>query len=87
MIGLRDPGDRLGLGAEEVVEEDVDEGLLGHLACTSAPAAKAFSDPVRTMQRTLSLASAAVTAAASSRISVEFSAFSASGRFSRIRAT
>ena len=44
--------------------------LFSAISFTSAPAAKAFSDPVMTMQRTRSFASAADTAAASSRISV-----------------
>src|ERR1700742_1515933 len=53
----------------------------------SAPAAKGRSEPVRTKQRTASSASAAFKAAINSPISRLLSAFSASGRFSRIRVT
>ena len=55
------------------------------ISLISAPAAKAFSDPVMTMQRTLSLASAFSSAVHSSSRSCVFKAFSASGRFSLIR--
>ena len=52
----------------------------------SAPAAKAFSEPVMTMQPMASSASKAVSAAPSSSIKASFSAFSCAGRFSRISA-
>jgi hypothetical protein len=48
----------------------------------SAPAAKAFSEPVMTMQRTFSFSSAAFRALESSPRSCVLSAFMASGRFS-----
>ena len=53
----------------------------------SAPAAKAFSDPVTTIAPTLSSASNACTAATSSASTCELSALSAFGRLSVIRPT
>lgn len=53
----------------------------------SAPAAKAFSDPVSTTARTFGSASKAESACPTSARSWAFSAFSASGRFNRTSAT
>src|SRR5215475_3879792 len=53
----------------------------------SAPAANARSEPVSTRQRTEPSASASSSASESSPSSWLFSAFSASGRFRRIRVT
>ncbi|MOA52273.1 hypothetical protein D3C78_1755450 [compost metagenome] len=47
----------------------------------SAPAAKAFTEPVRTTQRTLSSSATLSRKSPSSPVRVVFSAFSASGRF------
>ena len=60
---------------------------FGAISLTSAPAAKAFSEPVTTMARTRGEASISVSASPSSSRSWSLSAFSASGRFSRMRAT
>ena len=61
--------------------------LFGAISLMSAPAAKAFSEPVRTIARTRGEASISASAAPSSPRSCRFSAFSASGRFSRTRPT
>lgn len=53
----------------------------------SAPAANAFSEPVMTMEPIPSSASNSATAVATSRIMSLFSALSALGRCSVIRAT
>ena len=54
------------------------------ISLMSAPAAKAFSEPVSTIARTRCEASISVSASPSSSRSWPFSAFSASGRFSRM---
>ena len=53
----------------------------------SAPAAKAFSEPVMTMQPMAGSASNSSTPATISRIACQFSAFSACGRLSVMSAT
>jgi hypothetical protein len=59
MIGLRTRSDGVRLRGEEVFEKTSTKDF-SDISLMSAPAAKAFSDPVSTMQRTLSLASSAV---------------------------
>ena len=61
--------------------------LSDSISLMSAPAAKAFGEPVSTMQPMLSSASNAAAASASSRTSVELRALSASGRLSVIQPT
>jgi hypothetical protein len=68
---------RLGLGGKKSASEH--RQSFSAISLISAPAAKAFSEPVMTMQRTLSLLPAAPSASASSPSKVLFSAFSASG--------
>ena len=65
----------------EKIKIDDATKLFSAISVISAPAAKAFSDPVITMQRTLSFASAWRTASPSSATNWLFSAFSADGRF------
>jgi hypothetical protein len=72
--------------AEGVLEEHVAKDL-SDISFTSAPAAKAFSEPVTTIARTRTAASNSVSASASSSSSCAFSAFIASGRLSRIMPT
>ncbi len=56
--------------------------LFSAISLMSAPAAKAFSEPVTTIARTRFEASISVSASPSSSSNWVFSAFSASGRFS-----
>ena len=61
--------------------------VLFAISLMSAPAAKALSEPVITMQPTLGSASKRSAAASNWSLSVAFSAFKAFGRFSWITPT
>ncbi len=61
--------------------------VFSDISLMSAPAAKAFSEPVSTMQRTLSFCVRLAQRLRELAQKLWFSAFSASGRFSLISAT
>ena len=81
MIGLRTRSIASVCGVNRSVVK-ASTKLNSDIILMSAPAAKAFSEPVRMMQRTLSFFCAWPSASASSSSSLSFSAFSASGRLS-----